>query len=123
MCCAVEEATQQAVSSVHQGNGPYLLECRSYRFRAHSMHNPHLDRTAEEVATWKQQDPILTPERRLHEHELGWLTDDAQQVEDAIAPEIDDAVALAETGPWEPSRRPGDGGLHVDFANQPVARG
>ncbi len=98
---AVEEATQQAVSSVRQGNGPYLLEYRTYRFRAHSMYDPELYRTKEEVAAWKRRDPIATFEKRLSE--LGWLTDDdVQQMEDAIAAEIDDAVAFAEAGPWEP---------------------
>lgn len=98
---AVEEATRRAVDSVRQGHGPSLLEYRTYRFRAHSMYDPELYRTKEEVATWKQRDPIAAFERRLRE--LGWLTDtDVQQMEEAIAAEIDDAVAFAEAGPWEP---------------------
>ncbi len=98
---AVEETTRQAVDSVRQGNGPYLLEYRTYRFRAHSMYDPELYRTKEEVATWKQRDPITAFERRLRE--VGWLTDaDLERMEDAIAAEIDDAVAFAEASPWEP---------------------
>ncbi len=98
---AVEAATRQAVNSVRQGNGPYLLEYRTYRFRAHSMYDAELYRTKEEVAKWKQRDPITMFETRLRE--LGWLTDaDLQEMEEAIAAEIEDAVAFAEAGPWEP---------------------
>jgi len=98
---AVEEATQQAAASVCQGNGPYLLEFRTYRFRAHSMYDPELYRTKEEVERWKERDPIVTFEWRLREWKC--LTSDyLVGMETEIAAEIDEAVAFAEAGPWEP---------------------
>ncbi|HTT10377.1 MAG TPA: pyruvate dehydrogenase (acetyl-transferring) E1 component subunit alpha, partial [Burkholderiaceae bacterium] len=57
---AVEAATRRAAQSVRSGAGPYLLEARTYRFRAHSMYDPELYRAKEEVELWKARDPILT---------------------------------------------------------------
>jgi pyruvate dehydrogenase E1 component alpha subunit len=98
---AVEAATKRAVDVVRQDHGPYLLEYRTYRFRAHSMYDAELYRTKEEVAQWKRRDPITLLQQQLHDD--GLLADaDLQKIETAIAAEIDEAVAFAEAGPWEP---------------------
>ena len=98
---AVESATKQAVDFVRQGNGPSLIEYRTYRFRAHSMYDAELYRTKDEVAQWKQRDPIASFEQYLRGN--GLLHDaDVEKTEAAIAAEIAEAVAFAETGPWEP---------------------
>ncbi len=98
---AVEAATRKAVDFVREGQGPYLIEYRTYRFRAHSMYDAELYRTKEEVAQWKQRDPVTLLERQLREG--GMLTDaDLDKMETAVAAEIAEAVSFAETGPWEP---------------------
>ncbi len=98
---AVESATQRALQQVRQGMGPYLLEYRTYRFRAHSMYDPELYRSKEEVAQWKERDPIITFEKQLRKR--GILTDeDLGKLEAAVSDEVDEAVAFAEAGPWEP---------------------
>jgi pyruvate dehydrogenase E1 component alpha subunit len=98
---AVESATRQAADFVRRGNGPYLIEYRTYRFRAHSMYDAELYRTKEEVARWKQRDPVAAFERDLRA--TGLLHDaDVDKMESAIAAEIAEAVAFAEAGPWEP---------------------
>ena len=98
---AVRAATQAAVDYVRDGRGPFLLEYRTYRFRAHSMYDAELYRSKEEVAQWKQRDPIGLYEQRLRE--LGQLQDaDRDKMESAIADEIAEAVAFAEASPWEP---------------------
>lgn len=98
---AVRAATQAAVDHVRDRGGPYLLEYRTYRFRAHSMYDAELYRSKEEVAQWKQRDPIGLYEQRLRE--LGLHQDaDREKVEAAIADEIAEAVAFAEASPWEP---------------------
>jgi pyruvate dehydrogenase E1 component alpha subunit len=98
---AVESATQNAVDLVRQGNGPYFIEYRTYRFRAHSMYDAELYRSKGEVAQWKQRDPIATFEQQLRAN--GVLEDaDVQKMEATIADEIADAVAFAEAGSWEP---------------------
>ncbi len=98
---AVEAAAKQAADFVRSGNGPYLVESRTYRFRAHSMADPDLYRTKEEIESWKKRDPITLFERKLRE--LGLLADpDLARVESEIGAEIDDAVRFAEASPQEP---------------------
>ncbi|OQW33179.1 MAG: pyruvate dehydrogenase (acetyl-transferring) E1 component subunit alpha [Nitrospira sp. SG-bin1] len=98
---AVESATQQAVNIVRQGGGPYLIEYRTYRFRPHSMYDAELYRTKDEVAQWKQRDPIASFEQYLRGN--GLLHDaDIEKMETAVAVEIAEAVAFAEAGEWEP---------------------
>ena len=94
-------AARRAVEHVRAGLGPYFLECRTYRFRAHSMFDTQAYRTREEVEDWKQRDPIT----RLR----GWMTDNHLLSADAsgameaeVQAEIDAAVAFAEAGTLEP---------------------
>jgi len=98
---AVESATRQAAEAVRRGDGPFLLELRTYRFRAHSMADPELYRTKDEVEQWKARDPIATFIVRLRE--WGLLIDaDLAAIEADVAHEISEAVGIAEAGPWEP---------------------
>lgn len=98
---AVETATQQAADFVRRGNGPFLLELRTYRFRAHSMADPDLYRTKKEIEEWKKRDPIVLFESRLRD--WGLLTDsDLAGMETEIGVELDDAVQFAEASAKEP---------------------
>jgi len=98
---AVEEASHRAAQAVRAGNGPFFLELRTYRFRAHSMADPDLYRSKEEIAEWRTRDPITTFTARLRER--GLLSDnDLANLENAIATELAEAVQFAETSPWEP---------------------
>ncbi len=98
---AVEAAVHRAASAVRAGGGPFLLEARTYRFRAHSMYDPELYRSKDEVERWKRRDPITVLAARLREE--GILTDDdLAAMEQALTSEIDEAVRVAEDGPWEP---------------------
>jgi TPP-dependent pyruvate/acetoin dehydrogenase alpha subunit len=98
---AVETAAQRAVKSIRAGAGPVFLECRTYRFRAHSMYDPELYRSKAEVEEWKKRDPISNLTASLKQ--LGAISDaDLDQIERDVAAELDDAVAYAEAGAWEP---------------------
>jgi pyruvate dehydrogenase E1 component alpha subunit len=98
---AVEEATRRAAAHVRRGDGPFLLELRTYRFRAHSTADPELYRGKEEVAEWRRRDPIALFTARLQEARL--VSDaDLAALETAVAGAIDEAVREAEAGPWEP---------------------
>lgn len=98
---AAEIATRAAMERVRAGDGPYLLECRTYRFRAHSMYDPELYRSKEEVEKWKGRCPIATLEGRL-QSERQFSNTLRTEMETAIAEEIEKAIAFAESGPWEP---------------------
>lgn len=98
---AVRRATQMALNHVRAGSGPYLLELRTYRFRAHSMYDAELYRSHEEVEDWKHRDPIALWTAAMTEH--GLLSEsDLAAMERDIADEIAAAVAAAEAGSWEP---------------------
>jgi pyruvate dehydrogenase E1 component alpha subunit len=98
---AVEEAARRAADFVRNGSGPYLLELRTYRFRAHSMADPDLYRTKEEIEEWKKRDPIVLFQAQLRE--WGWLTDaDLAGIETKIGTEIGEAIRFAEASPLEP---------------------
>ena len=98
---AVEESARRAVESIRAGGGPHFLECRTYRFRAHSMYDPELYRDKAEVAEWKRRDPLLVLAER--EDAADALDDDAVgEMEATVAAEIDAAIAFAEAGTLEP---------------------
>jgi pyruvate dehydrogenase E1 component subunit alpha len=98
---AVETAARQAADFVRTERKPFLLELRTYRFRAHSMSDPDLYRTKEEIAEWKKRDPITLYERQLKD--WGLLSEaDRAGIEAAVGDEIEDAVRFAEASPFEP---------------------
>lgn len=98
---AVAEATARAAESVRRGGGPRFLEFRTYRFRAHSMYDPELYRTREEVEAWKRRDPIPAFAARLERD--GWLAaGDLDAIGAETDAEIAQAVAAARAAPWEP---------------------
>lgn len=99
---AVEEAARKAVLAVRAGGGPAFLEFKTYRFRAHSMFDPQLYRSKEEVEKMKQErDPIrLFTERLQAESLVG--PEEIAAIEKDVAAEIEDAVDFAEKSPWEP---------------------
>ncbi len=98
---AVESAARRAAESVHRGDGPFLLELRTYRFRAHSMADPDLYRTKQEVEEWKARDPIALFVARLRESRV-MVDSDLARIEAGVAALVDEAVQFAEAGPWEP---------------------
>ena len=98
---AVEDAVRRAAAEVRDGDRPCFLELRTYRFRAHSMYDPDLYRSKQEIERWKQHDPIPALTDRLKA--AGILSDDdVEQLEQAIEHEIEGAIEFAEAGTLEP---------------------
>ena len=95
---AVEDAARKAAAEVRDGGRPCFLELRTYRFRAHSMYDPDLYRTKEEIERWKQHDPIPALIERLQARRSCSATRIVEELERTIAQEIDAAIAFAEAG-------------------------
>ncbi|RPI53252.1 MAG: pyruvate dehydrogenase (acetyl-transferring) E1 component subunit alpha [Acidobacteria bacterium] len=97
---AVEASVRHAAESIRRGEGPVFVECRTYRFRAHSMFDPELYRDKTEVESWKSRDPIATHVARL---KAAGVTDETlAAIERDVADEIARCVAFAESADWEP---------------------
>lgn len=96
-----EAAARQAVDHIRAGQGPYLLECRTYRFRAHSMFDTQAYRTRDEVEQWKLRDPIERLRQWMQANHQ-WSDGDETRLNAEVAAEIDAAVAQAEAGTLEP---------------------
>jgi len=98
---AVEAAVREAADAVRRDGEPRFLELRTYRFRAHSMADPDLYRTKDEVEEWKHRCPIENFGAMLRAE--GVLTDAIRRdMEASVGAEIAQAVAVADAGPWEP---------------------
>jgi pyruvate dehydrogenase E1 component alpha subunit len=97
---AVEAAARRAATAVRDGGEPCFLELRTYRFRAHSMYDPDLYRTREEVERWKEHDPIPALAQQLGP--LGHGPEAMAALEAEVTAEVDEAVAYAEAGSLEP---------------------
>ncbi|RDH78174.1 pyruvate dehydrogenase (acetyl-transferring) E1 component subunit alpha [Mycolicibacterium moriokaense] len=97
---ACREAAIHGADQIRTAGGPFFLEFRTYRFRAHSMFDPELYRDKAEVEDWRKRDPITLFTAQCLAN--GTLTDgDVAAIEADAASEVDDAVAYAEAGTWE----------------------
>lgn len=98
---AVYEAAGEAIARARAGEGPTLLECKTYRYFDHvGVRGMGLSyRTDEEVEEWRKKDPIDQFEARLAEQ--GVLSaEDAQVVHDEVMADIDAAIKFAEESPY-----------------------
>lgn len=94
----VHEAIEEAAERARRGDGPTLLDIRTYRFKGHSMSDPQKYRTKEEVNEWMGKDPI--------EHVLdiikqnNWLTDkEIEEISQWVKKEVEESVKFAEESP------------------------
>src|SRR5437899_7286149 len=95
---AVYQTTQGALARARSGDGPTLIECKTYRWHGHSEHDKAFYRSDEELAMWKSRDPIPTFTTYLKGVHV--LTDDKQaEVEARVKQTIDDAVEFAMNSP------------------------
>ena len=98
---AVYEAVEVATKRARAGEGPSLINAVTYRWEGHTIGDPQIYRTREEVDEWKKRDPIV----RFTTYLLGQgvLTDEqARQVEDSARQAVEEAVEYAKMAP-EPS--------------------
>src|SRR5215813_8743729 len=95
---AVYQSMQGALARARGGNGPTLIECKTYRWHGHSEHDKAFYRTDEELAMWKSRDPIPTFTTYLRARHV--LDDQKlKEVEDKVTATIDDAVEFASNAP------------------------
>jgi len=95
---AVQIAARQAIDHVRSGNGPYLLEMMTYRYRGHSMSDPAKYRTKEEVEQMKlERDPIERLKKVMFDE--GIAEDDLKNIDKEIKTIIKDTADFAQESP------------------------
>jgi pyruvate dehydrogenase E1 component alpha subunit len=98
---AVRDAAQQALNYIRSGNGPYILEMMTYRYRGHSMSDPAKYRTKEEVSSMKdERDPILNVKSMLLE--MNVEENDLKEIDKEIKSIIKESATFAQESPEPP---------------------
>jgi pyruvate dehydrogenase E1 component alpha subunit len=106
---AVYEAAGEAIARARQGEGPTLLECKTYRFHGHNLGDPQQYRSREEIAEWAEKRDAIKRLAAYMQAE-GMLTNEQDQtIQQQIAAEIQAAVRFAEHSPY-----PGPDELYKD---------
>lgn len=91
---AVYEVAQKAVERARKGEGPTLVECKTYRHKGHSRIDPAKYRPKEEVEEWLRKDPIKRFKEKLLQTKV-LLEAEIRQIEKEVSAEIEEAVEFA----------------------------
>jgi pyruvate dehydrogenase E1 component alpha subunit len=98
-CEAFHDAIAEAADRARKGEGPTLLEAKTYRYRGHSMSDPAKYRTKEEVEEYKAKDPIEQVLAVIQKNK--WLSDaDIEAMEAKVKAIVDESVQFAEESPY-----------------------
>jgi pyruvate dehydrogenase E1 component alpha subunit len=96
---AVHEAVARAVKRGRDGEGPTLLEIKTYRYKGHSMSDPQKYRSKDEVEEYKQRDPIETSKKKLLEV-FGVTEEEIEVINERVRLEVEECVRFAEESPY-----------------------
>jgi pyruvate dehydrogenase E1 component alpha subunit len=99
---AVKEAGERAVAHCRAGNGPYLLEMKTYRYRGHSMSDPAKYRTREEVQKMREQSDCIETARKLLLEQFGVTEAELKVVDDEVKAIVQDSADFAQQSPEPP---------------------
>jgi pyruvate dehydrogenase E1 component alpha subunit len=95
----VHDAIEEAAERARRGEGPTLLDIRTYRYKGHSMSDPQKYRTKDELAEWKAQDPVEHCLNVIKENK--WLSEkELTDISDWVANEVKESVEFAENSPY-----------------------
>lgn len=105
---AVHNAVARAVKRARDGEGPTLLEMKTYRYRGHSMSDPQKYRTKEEVEIYKEKDPIEIARLKLVDF-FNVADTEIEEINERVRIDVEESVQFAEESPW-----PSDDELYKD---------
>ncbi|HNR48274.1 MAG TPA: pyruvate dehydrogenase (acetyl-transferring) E1 component subunit alpha [Bacteroidia bacterium] len=95
----VHDAMQKAVDHCRNGNGPYLLEMHTYRYKGHSMSDPAKYRSKEEVESYKHQDPIDKVHQTILDKKFA-TKEELEAIEKRVQEIVEDSVKFADESPY-----------------------
>ncbi len=96
---AVHEGVARAVKRARDGEGPTLLEMKTYRYKGHSVSDPQKYRTKDEVEEYKNQDPITKVTKTILDSQFATEAE-LKAIDDKITLIVDASVKFAEESPW-----------------------
>lgn len=96
---AVHEGVFRAVNRARKGDGPTLIEIKTYRYKGHSMSDPQKYRSKDEVEAYKERDPIETVKKKLLE---GFAVPESEieVINERVRLEVEECVRFAEESPF-----------------------
>lgn len=96
---SVHDAVARAVKRAREGDGPTLLEMKTYRYKGHSVSDPQKYRSKEEVEEYKDQDPIIKVASTILDN--GFATQmELDAINARVNAIVDESVKFAEESPW-----------------------
>jgi pyruvate dehydrogenase E1 component alpha subunit len=95
----VHEGVARAVKRARDGEGPTLLEMKTYRYRGHSVSDPQKYRSKDEVEEYKDQDPIIKVRKTIIENNFATEAT-LQEIDEKINGIVEASVKFAEDSPW-----------------------
>lgn len=96
---AVHEAVSRAVKRAREGDGPTLIEIKTYRYKGHSMSDPAKYRTKEEVEEYKERDPLEYTKGML-KNSFQVTEEEIEVINERVKKEVEESVQFAEESPW-----------------------
>ena len=95
---AEAEAMARAAEHCRKGEGPYLLDIQTYRYKGHSMSDPQKYRTKSEVEEYQERDPIAHCAKVITDNQ--WMTEaDLKAVDKEVKAQVEEAIQFAEESP------------------------
>lgn len=95
----VHEGVARAVKRARDGEGPTLLEMKTYRYRGHSVSDPQKYRSKDEVEEYKDQDPIIKVRKTILDNNFATEAT-LQEIDEKINGIVEASVKFAEDSPW-----------------------
>ena len=95
----VHEGITRAVNRARKGDGPTLMEIKTYRYKGHSISDPQKYRTKEELESYKSQDPILAVKHTILSNNFATI-EYLDEIDKKIASIVDESVDFAEKSPF-----------------------
>jgi pyruvate dehydrogenase E1 component alpha subunit len=96
---AVHEGVARAVKRAREGDGPTLIEMKTYRYKGHSISDPQKYRSKDEVDEYKQKDPITICLDTIKQNKYA-TDEEIKAIDDRIAAIVEESVKFAEESPW-----------------------
>ena len=96
---AVHEGVARAVKRAREGDGPTLLEIKTYRYKGHSISDPQKYRTKEEVEDYKGRDPITALLKTMYDNKLA-TEEEIKAINERVDAAVAECVKFAEESPW-----------------------